>query len=51
MFLEFMILNSLYTDNTPYLQLSPPPSSSPEKKCLIIVFNFSLDDCNTQEKF
>ena len=46
-------LNSLYTDNTPWLQLPfpPPPTPLPRKKRLIIVFNFSLDDCNTQEKF
>ena len=41
MFLEFMILNSLYTDNTPCLQLSPPPLLPREKMlnyCLQFLF-------------
>ena len=31
--------------------LPPPPSPSPPpKKCITVVFNFSWDDCVTQEK-
>ena len=31
--------------------LPPPPSPSPpKKKCITVVFNFSWDDCVTQEK-
>ena len=30
--------------------LPPPPSPPPPKKCITVVFNFSLDDCVTQEK-
>ena len=35
-----------------YLVNTPPPPPPPKKKkhCRIIVFDFSRDDCNTQEK-
>ena len=36
-----------------YLLNPPPPPPAPTKKkknCRIIVFDFSWDDCNTQEK-
>ena len=28
----------------------PPPKKKKKKNCRIIVFDFSWDDCNTQEK-
>ena len=34
--------------NAPYLP--PPPKKKKKKNCLSIVFNFSLDSRNTQEK-
>ena len=33
--------------NAPCLPPPPPPR---KKKCITVVFNFSLDDCVTQEK-
>ena len=34
----------------PRYTLFVPPSPSPQKSCIGIVFNFSRDHCNTQEK-
>ena len=33
-----------------YLVNTPPPPTPPKKNGRIIVFDFSWDDCNTQEK-
>ena len=32
------------------LNTTPPPPKKKKKNCRIIVFDFSWDDCNTQEK-
>ena len=31
--------------------LSPPPLPQKKKFCITIVFDFSLDECNTQDKW